>query len=1020
MVLKKKSNYIIKSFAIVSLALAGQSSSLAQIHTPFLSHNYWLSNAEQQYHQDLYWAASSSAGNYLKHDIAYFLNNDPIVQKDKAEYIKAIADITSGSDASSKFETVNPVYIERTAYAKAQYYFRKGQWSLAIQEYEKAGIANLNNKEIASSKFELAYCYFNNKQFSEAKALLLSIKDLGGPYANSAHYYFGLLSYNESDYKSALQSFEKIENIKGYQDVVPYYIAEIYYFNGERVKALQKAKAIISNPEKSYYYNELHLLAGQCHFEGTQYKEAIPYFEFYYKNVDKIRKEDLYKMAYCYYATSQWSKAIEPFKQLSTVQDNLGQNAMYLLGDCYLKTNDKQGAKNAFSICSEMPFNEALTEPSLLVSGKLAYELGYPVEGSSQLQKLIADFPKSKFKSEATNILSKQLLQSSHYSEAYEMLHNIEDAEKFLMQKSAYGFALQNMQQSNWGEAERLLNESIENSADHQYEAAAYFWKAEIDYRNKNYSSAIENGKSFLAKNTGAITEISANATTQNALMTLGYASLNAQKFTEARNYFAQAQDKKSSNTYSAKLASDAALREADAAFLDKDYVKASELYTKTIAQNGNDADYARFQKSTLLGLQGKSAEQADILLQIIAQKNPESKYKYEAHYALGDLHLDANKYEDAINHFQKINDLTAKHLAAKAMMKIGFAYQEADNDDKAIETYKKVVQNYPNAEQRNAALEALKNLYVSNNKPNEYVRLLKDNGLNTTDNAGLDSLFYSAAETQYAAGKYAKATEAMGNYLQQYPLGIFKTKANFYKAESHYQLKEYDAALKGYDAVLTEAWSDFTEPSALKASALAMAQNNYAAADKYFGILRGSAIGKDNLKTAYKGLMLSAKNQNKNELSNSYADTLLTIPELDDQSKQEALLIKGNAALSAQKYDEAGTYFEQLITSKNIDIAAEAYYRQAELIMLQNKLSEAESAANTAIQKSTNSNYWNTKSYLLMVDVFIAQKDYFNAKATLQSIIKNVKFDALKKEATAKLEQVKALEKGKSKLSEG
>ena len=64
----------------------------------------------------------------------------------------------------------------------------------------------------------------------------------------------------------------------------------------------------------------------------------------------------------------------------------------------------------------------------------------------------------------------------------------------------------------------------------------------------------------------------------------------------------------------------------------EKDYAKASELYTKAMAQNGRDADYAQFQKSTLLGLQGKSAEQAEMLLEIIAQKNPESKYKYEAH----------------------------------------------------------------------------------------------------------------------------------------------------------------------------------------------------------------------------------------------------------------------------------------------------------------------------------------------------------------------------------------------------
>jgi TolA-binding protein len=453
---------------------------------------------------------------------------------------------------------------------------------------------------------------------------------------------------------------------------------------------------------------------------------------------------------------------------------------------------------------------------------------------------------------------------------------------------------------------------------------------------------------------------------------------------------------------------------------LDKDYERASELYTKTIAGNGNDADYARFQKSSLLGLQGKSAEQAEILLQIIAQKNPESKYKYEAHYALGDLHLDANKYEDAINHFQKINEFTAKHLAAKALMKIGFAYQEADNDNKAIETYKKVIADYPNSDLRNGALDALKSLYVSTNQPNAYVQFLKANKLPTTDNAGLDSLFYAAAETQYANSKYMSAVEAMRNYLTQYPQGIFKTKANFYKAESHYQLKQYDSAISEYDLVLSEPWSDFTEPSALKASALAMAQNNHSAAQKYFGILRNNSIGIANLKIAYRGLMLLAKKQENWDVSSNYADTLLSLPELEDQPKNEAILVKANAALKNKDYVKGNELFAQLINSKNIEITAEATYRQAEILMLQNNLKDAETATNKAIQQTTSSNYWNTKSYLLMANIFVAQKDYFNAKATLQSIIKNVKIESLKKEAMTNLEQVKLLEKGKSKLSEG
>jgi tetratricopeptide (TPR) repeat protein len=1016
---KKKSRIVINSLVVLSLALLGNTPSWAQIHTPFLSHNNWLNNAEQQYRQQLYAASYFSAHQYLLQKDVLCVRLDPIVQQDKAGYLGLVSSIAQGKNPTV-METIHPAYAERAAFATAKHHFNKGNWALAIDAYKKAGIANLSNQEIAAAKFELAYCYFNNKQFRESKALLLAIKDLEGPYAPAAHYYFGLLAYNEGDYKNALASFQKIELLKQYKNVVPYYIAEILYFDGQRAQSFQKAKGIIAQSEKSYYFNESYLLAAQCLFEGAEYAMAIPYFEFYYQNVSKIRKQDLYKMGYCYYRTQQWQKAIEPFQQLSTVQDNLGQDAMYLLGDCYLKTNDKKGAKNAFSICSEMPFNEGLIQSSLLVSAKLAFELGYSNEGSAQLQKLLKEYPTSSYKSEATNLLSEQLFKDGNYSESYQLFHQSEGVSKSLMQKITYCFAMQNMQQNNWFAAEKLLNESIEKDENIAYTAAAYFWKTEIDYRNKNYTAALANATAFMAKNNPQVAVISASATAQNALMTMGYAALNKQDFAQAREYFAQAQRKQSHQNYSATRSADAAMREADAAFLEKDYVKASELYTKAMGQNSRDADYARFQKSTLLGLQGKPAEQADMLLEIIAQKNPSSKYQYEAHYALGDLHLDANKYEDAINHFQKINDQTAKHLAISALMKIGFAYQEADNVAKSIESYKKVVQNYPNAEQKYAALEALKNLFVSSNKPKEYLQFLKDNNLAATDKAAVDSLFYAAAETQYAAGKYDKATEAMSSYLQQYPQGIFYTKANFYKAESHYQLKQFDSAIIGYDAVLMQPWSDFTEPSALKASALALAQNNHVGAEKYYGLLRNNAMSKENLKWAYKGLMTATKNQSKYDLSNSFADTLLTLPELDEQSKNEALLVKAAVLFQGKKYNEATVIYDQLAEAKNIEIAAESQYTLAQILLVQNKLNAAETAANKAIQQTTNSTYWNTKSYLLMADIFIAQKDYFNAKATLQSVVKNVKVELLKKEALQKLEQVKGLEKGKSKISEG
>ncbi len=79
----------------------------------------------------------------------------------------------------------------------------------------------------------------------------------------------------------------------------------------------------------------------------------------------------------------------------------------------------------------------------------------------------------------------------------------------------------------------------------------------------------------------------------------------------------------------------------------------------------------------------------------------------------------------------------------------------------------------------------------------------------------------------------------------------------------------------------------------------------------------------------------------------------------------------------------------------------------------------EAEAAANETIKLSAGYDKWIVKSFLLLSDILVKEKDYFNAKATLESIVKHTKIPELKQEAATKLDEVKKLEKSHSKLSE-
>src|SRR5690606_17778896 len=149
-------------------------------------------------------------------------------------------------------------------------------------------------------------------------------------YYKDANYYYGYICFKQKDYNQALASFRLVENTPEYGQKVPYYIAQIYYFQGHKEQALSYGEnALRSGNIESR--KEMNLLLGQIYYERKEFAKALPLLQDYVNNTDKVSKEVMYELAYCYYDANRVDKAIESFKQLSNEQDSLGQNSMYLL-----------------------------------------------------------------------------------------------------------------------------------------------------------------------------------------------------------------------------------------------------------------------------------------------------------------------------------------------------------------------------------------------------------------------------------------------------------------------------------------------------------------------------------------------------------------------------------------------------------------------------------------------------------------------------------------------------------------
>ena len=62
-------------------------------------------------------------------------------------------------------------------------------------------------------------------------------------------------------------------------------------------------------------------------------------------------------------------------------------------------------------------------------------------------------------------------------------------------------------------------------------------------------------------------------------------------------------------------------------------------------------------------------------------------------------------------------------------------------------------------------------------------------------------------------------------------------------------------------------------------------------------------------------------------------------------------------------------------------------------------------------ISKENPSDYWESRCYIFLGNLFFKQKDFFNAKATLESVIENCKIKELVTIAEEDLKRIKAEE---------
>jgi len=918
----------------------------------------------------------------------------------------------------------NRRYSSMANYHLGGLHFVNKKYKTAISCYEQVDSPDLTKAEREQFNFQMGYSNFSLKNFEDAELFLNQTLSYRGKHYYDANYYLGIMAYENGDYLSALDYFKEIEKQERYKDLVPYYIAQIYFQQNKLDEMLAYAEPKLKQ-RSIKYKQELHKLIGLVYYQRLDFEKALPHLEFYVEKSRKVEKEDLYMLGYTQYQFGQYNKAINNFLPLNTLETELGQNALFHLADCYIKTNDLLSAKTAFQGAARLNFDDSIIENSLFNSAKLSFEMGKYNDAVSELKAFINQYPNSKNIVEAKSLLGKSFEVTNDFKAALETLESLDNLTpelKRTYQKMAYARGLEMYVDNKKQAALTHFNKALKYTPDNRTHALTRFWMGTA-YNDLGNTAKAEEFLTDYIRMAGNTSEGKVSPATAN--YALGYIYFNSKKYKKAKKYFdnvptlMKPADMQKSDLLQ-KIYPDAILRLADCNFKLRNYKAAQNHYNEIINRNAYGADYATFQKGIIAGLNNDFSNKIKTL-KGLTTNYPKSYYKDDALYEIGITQAFTENFQGAI---QTYSQLVAEHpkskFKRKAELEIGLAYYRLNNKQRAVQTFEKVIKSAPKSMEASIAMANIQNIYIENGDSDgyfEYVQGLPNVNISSSEQ---DTLSFKFAETLYESGDCNKAIPELDKYLIRHPNGVFSGYAHFYRGDCLFQLKRYNKAEKDLAIIVADKSNAYYESALNKAAYIARFVNqDDVKAFQYLSELYAIASRPEIIEKALPELVdLAYKLRKKGDLKR-YGSELIASNKYSEEQKLNTEYYLAKVDYETGNTNSALTRFDKVARKTRNSKGAEARYIIAEIKYNQKQMDAAKKACYRVDDETPSQEYWRVKAFILLADIYRDEGNLFQSKSMLQSIIDNYSGDAeLLKIAKQKRFEVLEMERNQSKMN--
>jgi len=995
---KRKSKLKLKIFTII-LAIAFTTNAFAQRTLSVVSSDPRLKIALDLMERRNFQAASLEFQTFLRSNQDY----TPGTKEMANYYLAHCALKLDHPDAEEQLLThiknfPGGMYETRSNFDLGAYYFQIRKWETAVLYFTKIPADGLEENFQMEADYKTGVACFQLQQFDRAKSYFQKIKNKNHPFKGSAAYYTAYLNYKDGQYDDALSDLDLAATTQEYKPLIPVLKASILYKKKSYDEVISlgnqtfKDTARVSNPE------ELHLLVGESYFNKKDYKLAAEHFDKYSRAAKgNLGKPLQFRIAFTYFKTDQTDKAIAGFRQVAArldtskgKKDTLGQFSSYYLGVCYLKKDQKQFAQNAFDQASLLNADSKIQEVSWFNAGKLAYDLEKYGDAVEILKDFLENYPKGEHAAEANELIGEGLLNSNDFEAALAYMEKTKIKSERLnlaYQRAAYQRGTNYFNDGNNTKATELFTQSLKYPNDKETLAATHFWLGESLMKDRLFAKAMQEYAAVLKIETSI-----SGPYYSKAKFGLGYALFNLKDYSKALGNFKDYISETEKAPQKLNLA-DAVLRYADCLYATKDYSAALKSYDKAIDTKTSDMDYAFYQKGVVYAVL-KDFENARTNFSVVVEKYSKSRLYDEALFQKAQMDFESTNYQAAIRGYSNIiQTMPESSILPFCYLNRGISKSNLKEYASAVEDFKKILDDYPNHNSANSAILGLQEALVQTGGEEQLTEYFAKYKKANPESDALESIEFETCKALYNNQKYTKAIAGFQEYIKNYISSFFIPEAKFYLAESQYRGGSKAEALSGYKEIVSQGKNNWYIRSSFRIAELEYNNGNFnSSAQQYAVLLNGVAKSNKDVNNATLGLIENLYQLGRYDSVASLSAELLKKENLALDVSNKASLYAAKVFVGKGEYEKAIDELLNTVNNAQDVNGAEAQYLVGEVFYKQKKYNESLAALFDLKSRFASYPKWYNKGFLLMADNYKEQKEFFQAQATLNSIIENAK----------------------------